>query len=155
MGVTALAVLTVTLGMISGQWLVASGQHITRVTLSASAPRSAVLSLPAASCQLSAGEEPQVKLGEERADPAKEKAAAVTRATDHLVKKLAIRAEDVTVESATPTTWPDASLGCPEKDRMYAQVLTSGYEVVLKVSGKTHEVHVAGSRAVICPASPK
>jgi hypothetical protein len=95
-----------------------------------------------------------VKLGEEPADPAKEKAAAVTRAKDHLVKTLEVRAEDVTLESATAATWPDASLGCPEKDRMYAQVITTGYKVVLKVEGKTHEVHVAGSRAVSCPASP-
>lgn len=96
-----------------------------------------------------------MKLGEEPADPAREKAAAVARAKDHLVKRLKVRPEDVTLESASPATWPDAALGCPEKDRMYAQVVTSGYKVVLKVEGKTHEVHVAGSRAVICPAIPK
>jgi len=95
-----------------------------------------------------------VKLGEEPADPAKEKAAAVARARAHLAKALKIEPERLTVESATPATWPDAALGCPEKDRMYAQVVTSGYKVQLRADGKTHEVHVAGSRAVICPASP-
>jgi len=95
-----------------------------------------------------------VKLGEEPADPAKEKTAAVARAKDHLVKKLKVRPEDVRLESSTPATWPDAALGCPEKDRMYAQVVTTGYKVLLKVEGKTHEVHVASSRAVSCPASP-
>jgi hypothetical protein len=98
-------------------------------------------------------EEPQVKLGDEPADPVKEKAAAVSRAKDHLVKTLEVRAEDVTLESATAATWPDAALGCPEKDRMYAQVITSGYKVLLKVNGKTHEIHVAGSRVVSCPAA--
>jgi hypothetical protein len=154
MGVGALAVLTATLAVCSWQPAAGSWQHITHVTLSALTPRPAVPSLPAASCRLPAVEEPQVKLGEEPADPAKEKAAAVTRAKDHLVKTLEVRAEDVTLESATAATWPDASLGCPEKDRMYAQVITTGYKVVLKVEGKTHEVHVAGSRAVSCPASP-
>lgn len=151
MGVTALAILTVTLG-ISGQWLVASGQCVTGVTLSAAAP------LPAAGAEFASVpiplEEPQVKLGEEPADPAKEKAAAVARARAHLAKALEIEPERLTVESATPATWPDAALGCPEKDRMYAQVVTSGYKVQLRADGKTHEVHVAGSRAVICPASP-
>jgi len=206
-GVTALAVLTVTLGMVSGQWLVASGQCVTGVTLNSgqwlvasgqgvtgvtlnsgqwlvasgqgvtgvtlnsgqwlvasgqggvtgvtltAGVGAALCGGPSpAGAELPSAREPQMKLGEEPADPAKEKAAAVARAKDHLVKRLKVRPEEVTLESATPATWPDASLGCPEKDRMYAQVVTSGYKVLLKVEAKTHEVHVAGSRVVSCPA---
>ena len=145
MGV-ALAFLTAALGLNSGHLAVGSGPPNTAVTLPA-----AILLLPAASRQLPAVEAAQVKLGDEPIDPAKEKAAAVARATAHLSKTLGVDAEKVALDSATPATWPDTALGCPEKDRVYAQVVTSGYKVLLKVDGKTHEVHVAGSRAVTCP----
>jgi hypothetical protein len=94
----------------------------------------------------------QVKLGEPAPDPAKARAAAVERAKSHLAETLKLPAKDLTVESAKETTWPDTSLGCPEKGRMYAQMVTSGWTVVLKARGRRHEVHVAGKRAVSCRA---
>lgn len=94
----------------------------------------------------------QVKLGEPAPDPAKARAAAIERAKSHLADTLKLRAKDIAVESAKETTWPDASLGCPEKGRMYAQMVMSGWTVVLKAKGRLHEVHVAGTRAVSCPA---
>jgi hypothetical protein len=94
-------------------------------------------------------ERPRVKLGE----PADEKAArerAAERARAHLAKVLDVPSEQIAVESAKAATWPDASLGCPEPDHMYAQVVTDGYQVVLRIEDDTHEVHVAGARAVLC-----
>ncbi|HEY3383669.1 MAG TPA: hypothetical protein VGK32_18040 [Vicinamibacterales bacterium] len=80
----------------------------------------------------------------------KDKAAAVERARTFLSKKLEVPVERLTLDSATAATWPDASLGCPEKDRMFAQVLTNGFKVLFKADGKTHEVRVAGKRVVSC-----
>ncbi len=97
----------------------------------------------------------QVKLGEPAPDPAAARAAAVGRAKSLLAERLKVPQKAIAVESAKETTWPDASLGCPEKGRMYAQMVMSGWTVVLKAKGKTHEVHVAGSRAVACaPKNP-
>jgi hypothetical protein len=140
MGV-ALASLVAALALYSGRWAVGSGQQTTRVTL------------PAASCVLPVESPSQIKLGEEQVDPKKEKAEAVSRAKTYLGKSLKVEPSGIGLQSAEPATWPDAALGCPEKDRMYAQVLTKGYTVILEADGKKHELHVAGSRVVSCPGS--
>jgi hypothetical protein len=41
------------------------------------------------------------------------------------------------VVRVTAKTWSDASLGCPEPEMMYAQVLTPGYQIILEAGG-TH-----------------
>ena len=133
MGVGTLAVLTLALASSSWQPAAGGGQPPT---------------------QQPSPDAAQVKLGEERMDPGKDKASAIAAAKAHLVKSLKVELEKVELESATAATWPDASLGCPEKDRMYAQVVTDGYKVRLKVDGRSHEVHVAGSRVVSCPGPP-
>jgi hypothetical protein len=39
-------------------------------------------------------------------------------------------------------TWPDTSLGCPQPDMMYAQVLTPGWRVVFEdAEGQVYQVH--------------
>jgi hypothetical protein len=113
----------------------------------------ATTSLLVALLTLGVGAVGQVKLGEPAPDPAKVRAAAIERAKTYLAEALEVPAKELTVESAKETTWADASLGCPEKGRMYAQVVTSGWTVVLKAKGQTHEVHVAGKRAVTCRAA--
>ena len=94
----------------------------------------------------------QVGLGGAPPDPAKERARAVERAKTALSRKLDVPISGVSFESAEPKTWPNTSLGCPEKDRMYAQVVTSGFAVLLGAKGTTHEIHVSARRVVFCPA---
>ncbi len=38
---------------------------------------------------------------------------------------------EVAVVEAVKATWPDSSLGCPEPEAFYAQVLTAGFRLVL------------------------
>src|SRR5262245_35318492 len=80
------------------------------------------------------------------------KAEAIRRARELLAGQLGTAEARVVVQSAEPAQWPDASLGCPEKGMQYAQVLTSGYRVLATIGGREYEVHVAGSRAVLCPS---
>jgi len=40
-------------------------------------------------------------------------------------------ADDLTVLSAEPVTWPDGSLGCPEPGGMYTQALVPGYRITV------------------------
>jgi len=47
-------------------------------------------------------------------------------------------------------TWRDASLGCPEPDVFYAQVLTTGVWLVLVHQGQEYDYRVEGERAVRC-----
>ncbi len=56
----------------------------------------------------------------------------------------------VTVE---PHDWPDSSLGCPQPDMLYAQVITPGYVIVVEVSGERFEYHTDERGNIVrCPS---
>lgn len=78
--------------------------------------------------------------------------AAVSTAREDLQERLGLAdAEAVVVRSAEAVDWPDVSLGCPDPGKTYAQVIKSGYLVVLAVDGTAYEYHTnEGSRAVLC-----
>ena len=74
----------------------------------------------------------------------------ITEATDDLAARLAIDPADVDVLSAVLVTWPDASLGCPQPDMQYAQVVTDGSIIELGVGEGdqlvVYRYHTGGSR---------
>jgi hypothetical protein len=49
-------------------------------------------------------------------------------------------AATATVVQAEAVNWPDGSLGCPEPDMMYTQVITPGYQVVFEVDGQRYDI---------------
>jgi hypothetical protein len=56
----------------------------------------------------------------------------------------------VSIEEAM---WRDTSLGCPEPDKAYAQVIVSGWRVIFEdADGKQYDVHTGEdpNRFVIC-----
>ena len=60
-------------------------------------------------------------------------------------------ASAIRVVGVEPREWRDASLGCPQPGRMYAQVITPGYLVILEAGGQRLEYHTdAGRRVVRC-----
>jgi len=77
--------------------------------------------------------------------------AAVALAKKQLSAALGVSADAIELDKAEAVDWPDAGLGCPERGKMYAQVITPGYKVLLKADGKTYAVHVGAGRAVVCP----
>lgn len=95
----------------------------------------------------------ETQIGGSAPDRAKERLQAIDRAKALLSEERKVPESKIGLESATAATWPDSSLGCPEKDHMYAQVVTRGWKVILKVGDQVHEVHVSGKRAVCCPPS--
>jgi glucose/arabinose dehydrogenase len=59
---------------------------------------------------------------------------------------------ELEVDRAAAVTWNDASLGCPEPDQMYAQVLTDGYWVVLVANGQELDFRASQQGEVrLCP----
>ncbi len=78
---------------------------------------------------------------------------AVRKALEDLEERLDVAEGEVTVESVEEVTWPDTSLGCPEEGKMYAQVLTPGYRIVLRARGTRYTYHAGGSRVVCCEDS--
>jgi hypothetical protein len=77
--------------------------------------------------------------------------AAVQAAKDDLRARSG-SVDEAEVQSIQQVDWSNASLGCPEPDRMYAQVITPGYRVVLGLQGQEYEYHTARTRAVYCAA---
>jgi hypothetical protein len=67
-----------------------------------------------------------------------------------LAARLKIDPESIETISTRSTTWPDASLGCPEPGMSYAQMETKGYLIDLKAQGKTFTYHSDMRRAVPC-----
>jgi hypothetical protein len=59
--------------------------------------------------------------------------------------------EEPSVASVQAVEWSDTSLGCPQPDMMYAQVITPGYRIVLAAEGQLYVYHATASRAVYCP----
>jgi hypothetical protein len=59
------------------------------------------------------------------------------------------RAASATVLSAEAVDWPDGSLGCPQPDMVYPQVITPGYQVVFEVDGKEYDIRATTSGFVM------
>jgi hypothetical protein len=75
---------------------------------------------------------------------------ASERARAEAARQLKAQPGEFTVVSIEPSQWTDSSLGCRKPGTMAAQVMTNGYTVVLERQGDRHEVHVAGSHALLC-----
>lgn len=81
---------------------------------------------------------------------ATDQAEYVKMAIDKLVDKLKIERNKITVVKVAPYEFSDSSLGCPEKDKFYTQVITSGYKMELKTQGKIYKYNAGLNRVVSC-----
>jgi hypothetical protein len=72
--------------------------------------------------------------------------------TAAIAEDLGVSPETVQVVSMEPRNWPDSSLGCPQPDMLYAQVVMPGYLVLVDVSGERIEYHTDERGTVVrCP----
>ncbi|MXY93221.1 MAG: hypothetical protein F4Y42_07180 [Caldilineaceae bacterium SB0664_bin_27] len=67
----------------------------------------------------------------------------IERAKEDLVQATGADSGAITVLSTEEVEWSDSSLGCPDPDTMYAQVITPGYKIVLESGGNTFNYHTA------------
>ncbi len=70
-------------------------------------------------------------------------------ARQKLAEELAISADQIIIVGADPVYWSDASLGCPQPDTMYPQVITPGYRVSLAHDGKVYTYHTDTTQMVV------
>jgi hypothetical protein len=86
------------------------------------------------------------------ATPSDPVADVVATASEYLASELEISSQGVEPVLVESVEWSDASLGCPEPGKSYAQVITPGYRIVLRVGEKEYELHTDGDiqRVVIC-----
>jgi len=72
-------------------------------------------------------------------------------AVEDLARRLDTSPEEIMVISVEAEQWSDTSLGCPQPGMMYAQVITPGFRVTLKVGGETYDYHTdRADRVVLC-----
>ncbi|VVB85938.1 Uncharacterised protein [uncultured archaeon] len=58
-----------------------------------------------------------------------------------LAARLNITAGQIQLARLEKVDWPDTSLGYPEKGKMYAQMITPGFRIVLEAGGRSYEYH--------------
>lgn len=73
----------------------------------------------------------------------------VTTVIERAAESYDVKPSDVTLLTFTRETWSSTALGCPEPGRSYAQIVTSGYEVLLLVEEILVIYHVDQSGAAI------
>lgn len=75
----------------------------------------------------------------------------IEKAKADLVEKFGVNANQIRVTEARAVTWQDASLGCPQSDMAYAQVLTPGYWILLEAKGQLYPYHTdQNDQIVLC-----
>jgi hypothetical protein len=78
-------------------------------------------------------------------------AQMVQLAGEALAERLGIDIGEVTLVEAVSMEWPDAGLGCPSPDFMYAAVITPGYQITLEAQGQSYTYHTdTVENAVLC-----
>lgn len=73
----------------------------------------------------------------------------IARAKKDLARRRGISSQKILLKRAETVTWPDAGLGCPQKKRAYAQVVTPGYRLVLSDGITDFEYHTDNCRRVV------
>ncbi|HMO59111.1 MAG TPA: hypothetical protein PKA05_18275 [Roseiflexaceae bacterium] len=64
---------------------------------------------------------------------------------------LGVQISDVRLIAQESVEWNDSSLGCPQPDQVYMQVIVPGYRITLEANGTTYVYHTdEGARIVRC-----
>lgn len=95
--------------------------------------------LPVAAAPVQAGNPIQEPTVEEDTDLVSRE--VVEKAKADLSKRFDVNIGRIHIMEARAVTWPDASLGCPQPDMVYAEVLTPGYWILLEADGKQYPYH--------------
>ncbi len=88
-------------------------------------------------------EEPEEEVEETEMDAEDALPRLIERASEDLIKATGAASDEITVVSTEEVEWSDTSLGCQEPNKMYAQVITPGYKIVLESGGNTYDYHTA------------
>lgn len=87
----------------------------------------------------------------------------IEKAKADLAQRLDIPIAQISLVEATDVEWSDSSLGCPQPDMFYTQLITPGYLILLEVNGTQYEYHsnreiysiyCADSKPPIIPPKP-
>jgi hypothetical protein len=65
----------------------------------------------------------------------------IESARQDLARRLSIPLTQISLLEATEVEWADSSLGCPQPDMAYLQVITPGYRILLEANAREYEYH--------------
>ena len=65
--------------------------------------------------------------------------SAVEKAKSDLARRLNVSEKEIKLDSVHDQDFPDMSLGSPEKDEMSAQMISSGWQIMLDAGGKKYD----------------
>jgi hypothetical protein len=65
----------------------------------------------------------------------------IEKAKDDLAQRLSIPITQINLIEALEVEWSDSSLGCPQPDMFYTQVITPGYRILLEANARVYEYH--------------
>lgn len=102
------------------------------------------------------GEQPEMEKAKQiAADGNIERLTAGSRdiaaqAAEVLAEELDVPIASIEVDSVRAVEWRDSSIGCPQPDEAYMQVITPGNKITLRHDGNLYFVHEADGRAFVC-----
>jgi hypothetical protein len=81
----------------------------------------------------------------------------VIRARDDLAKRKTASPDAIELLELEEVVWPDASLGCPQPGKIYAQVMKEGYRIRLRLQNQVYRYHSGlGGAPFLCESpAPK
>ncbi|MEM7678549.1 MAG: hypothetical protein AAF449_21380 [Myxococcota bacterium] len=79
-----------------------------------------------------------------------ELSAVGAKAVAVLAKELKIDPKEISVDTVRPVEWRDSSMGCPQPDQAYMQVMTPGHKIALRRGKSLYFVHESKGRAFLC-----
>ena len=71
--------------------------------------------------------------------------ALIAVAQSDLATRLNVSADQIQFVRYEQVDWPDTSAGCPQPGKMYAQVISPGYQIVFTANGRQYEYHGLGN----------
>jgi hypothetical protein len=71
--------------------------------------------------------------------------AIIAQCKADLAQRCKVPVKEITVAETRATTWPDTALGMPAMGKIYAQVLTPGWKVILEAR-RSHYLYTASSK---------
>lgn len=84
--------------------------------------------------------------------PTADSSAASNAAQEALAVRLGVAASQIKVLSVEEVMWSNTSIGCPEPDKQYSDVIVPGFRIILEYEGRRYEYHTNedGTMVVTC-----
>lgn len=65
----------------------------------------------------------------------------IQKSREDLAQRLSISMAQISLVEVTEVEWSDSSLGCPQPDMAYLEVITPGYRILLQADATVYEYH--------------